>query len=126
MPHIIEDQGSVERLFVLAGVDRVVGNWSVNRYQPRLESGTVIADAVNRQFMSAKGEHLGDVALELLAMLQSIEVAVAKGDFGPHPGPVRRIGRAPTGNQIEVTMVAGKANHRINAVTETKGNGGVH
>src|ERR1700692_1518245 len=103
VPHIIEDDGTVGRLFMLAGVNRVVGNRCVNRNQPRLEGSAVVPDAVHRQFMSAEVEHLRDVALILLAMLQSIEVAITKGDFGPNPGPVRRIGWAPTSNQVCVT-----------------------
>ncbi len=111
---------------MLAGVNCVIGGWSINRYQPRLEGSTVIANAINRQFMLAEVEHLRDVAFILLAMFQSIEVTVAKGDFRPNPSPVGWIGRAPPRNQIQVTIVAGEADHRLNAITEAKSDGGVH
>src|SRR5215472_2045830 len=106
MPHVIDDYCSVRSLLVLARINGVIRGWCVNRYQSWLESGTVIADAIYREFMVAEVEHLRNVALILLAMLQSVEVAVAEGDLGSHPGSVQWIGRAPTRNKIEITIVA--------------------
>src|SRR5437899_5326508 len=99
MPHVVEDYGSVRRFFVLADINGIVRSWYINRYQTWLKSSAVISNAINREFVVAEVEYLRDVAFVLFAMLQSVEVAVAKGDLGTNPGSVRRIGRAPTGDK---------------------------
>ena len=126
MPDIVDDQGAIGRLLPLPRVVGIVRRGSVDGNQSRLESEPVVSDSVHRQIVFAEREYLGGVHFVLLSMLQPFQEAVPIGQFKAHPGFVRGVSGAPASHQIDVPIVHGESQHRLQAIAETERDGGVH
>src|SRR5580700_6917073 len=58
-------------------------------------------------------------------MFQPLEETVAIRDFRAYPELVGGIRRTPSGNQVQIAIVAGQPQYRLQSVTQSKDNGGV-
>src|SRR5215813_517459 len=76
--------------------------------------------------MSSEIEHLRNVPLVLLPVFQALQKAISIRDLKPDPGPVGRIARAPTRNQVQIAIVACEPYHRVQAITKAENHGRVH
>src|SRR5437879_1174301 len=98
MPDIVEYDRAVGSFLLLPGIDRVVRNAGINRYQARLEGEAVISDAVDGQFTFAEIKYLRHIPFVLLTMFQSFEETVAIGNLRAHPGLGRGVLGTPRTN----------------------------
>src|SRR5438445_3270662 len=98
MPDIVEYDRAVGSFFLLPGINGVVGHIGIDRDEARLEGKAVISNAVDGELMFAEIEYLRHIPFVLLAMFESFEETVAVRNLSSHPGPVRRVLRAPRTN----------------------------
>src|SRR5262250_2980455 len=96
----------VVRMVELAAVDRVAWNSDTDWDQPRQIGESVVASAVHSEFVISDIELPKAIQLVLLAVLESLQEAVAERHLGREPCICGWIVRTPPSGNIGIAIIA--------------------